>query len=83
MTPEDFQLVHFAVETCLRRSEQFGLRWQDVNFEVKTLTIPLPKGKCTRRVPLSEGALMILRSLDSLLSPFVFPDPCDALKPAR
>jgi integrase len=82
MTPEDWHLAHFAVETCLRRAEQFGLRWQDVNFEAKSLTIPLAKGKRTRRVPLSEQALMILRSLD-MLSPFVFPDPVEPLRPRQ
>jgi integrase len=81
MMPEHWKLVHFAVETCLRRSEQFCLRWQDVNFEAKSVTIPLPKGKRTRRVPLSEEALNILRSLPSLLdSPWVFPSPLDSLK---
>lgn len=82
MTDEEWQRVAFAIETCLRRSEQFGLRWADVNFDSKTLSIPLPKGKRTRRVPLSEGALTILRSLD-LLSPFVFPDPIEPLKPRQ
>jgi integrase len=53
-----------------------------VNFEAKTLTIPLPKGKRTRRVPLSDEALTILRSLD-LLTPFVFPDPMEPLKPRQ
>jgi integrase len=79
MEPEDWRLVHFAVETCLRRSEQFGLRWADINFDAKTITIPLPKGKKTRRIPLSEEALTILRSLD-MLTPFVFPDPTNPLK---
>jgi integrase len=82
MTPKDWALVHFSVETCLRRSEQFGLRWQDVNFEAKAVTIPLPKGKRTRRVPLSDEALTILRSLD-LLTPFVFSDPMEPLKPRQ
>ena len=45
------------------------------------MTIPLPKGSYTRRVPLSDEALEILRSLDSIFnSPWVFANPQDPLK---
>jgi len=82
MEPSAWQEVHFAIETCLRASEQYSLKWSDVSFDSKTLTIPLSKSNKTRRVPLSEQALSILRSLDSALeSPWVFPDPLDSLKP--
>ena len=80
-TPAFWREVKFAVETCLRASEQYGLRWNQVNFDTKLLTIPLPKGNKTRRVPLSEEALRILRSLDSgLESPWVFPSHLDNLQ---
>ncbi len=82
MAPHAWQEVHFAIETCLRASEQFFLRWEHVNFETKVLTIPLSKSKQTRRVPLSDQALSLLRSFDSALeSPWVFPQPHDSLKP--
>ncbi|MGP0594199.1 tyrosine-type recombinase/integrase [Nitrospira sp. T9] len=80
MEPQTWKEVHFAIETCLRASEQYSLKWADVNFESKYLTIPLSKSGKTRRVPLSEQALSILRSLDSLESAWVFPDPIDSLK---
>jgi integrase len=80
--PQAWKEVHFAIETCLRASEQFSLRWEHVNFETKTLTIPLSKSNQTRRVPLSDQALFLLRSFDSALeSPWVFPQPHDSLKP--
>ncbi len=80
--PQAWREVHFSIETCLRASEQFLLRWEHVNFESKVLTIPLSKSNQTRRVPLSDQALVILRSLDSALeSPWVFPQPSDCLKP--
>jgi integrase len=82
MEPQAWKETHFAIETCLRASEQYGLKWSDVNFESQHLTIPVSKSKKTRRVPLSDQALTILRSFDSALeSPFVFPDPLDSLKP--
>ncbi len=81
MDPEEWTLVAFAIETCLRLSEQFALRWNQISFDAKTLTIPLPKGNRTRRVPLSKNALTILRSQGSLLeSPWVFPDALNPLE---
>ncbi len=81
MTPKAWQEVHFAIETCLRASEQFLLRWENVNFETKTLTIPLSKSNQTRRVPISDQALTLLRSFDSALeSPWVFPHSSNAMK---
>jgi integrase len=76
MAPAHWKLVVFAVETGLRREEQFRLRWDQIDMETGILTIPLPKGGKTRHVPLSDGAQTILRSLDSFVgSPWVFSEP--------
>ncbi len=56
MSPQEWNLVAFAVETGLRRGEQFQLRWDQVDMENGVLTIPLPKGGRTRLVPLTEGS---------------------------
>jgi len=78
----DWKIVAFALETGLRRSEQFQLRWDQISFETRTLTLPLPKGGRTRHVPLSMESLSILRSLDSFLhSPWVFPGLRNNLRP--
>lgn len=82
MLPEDWRLVAFAIETGLRREEQFQLRWDRLDLESGVITIPLPKSGKTRHVPLSEGAKSILRSLDSFIrSPWVYPSPKNPLKP--
>jgi integrase len=74
MAPQDWTLVLFAIETGLRREEQFRLRWDQVDLENGVITIPLPKGGRTRHVPLSDTARSVLRSLDSFVrSPWVFP----------
>jgi integrase len=79
---EHWATIAFAIETGLRRSEQFGLRWSHVNLEAEVLTIPLSKIGKTRHVPLSEGALGILRAMESIGgSPWVFPSPKNVLKP--
>ena len=76
-----WHMVAFAVETGLRREEQFQLRWDQVDLETGVVTIPLPKGGKTRHVPLSDQALAILRCFDSFLqSPWVFPSPKDPLQ---
>ncbi|THJ19193.1 MAG: site-specific integrase, partial [Nitrospira sp. CG24E] len=82
MIPEDWKLVAFAIETGLRRGEQFQLQWNQVDLENGVLTLPMPKGGKTRHVPLSEEAKAILRSFDSFLrSAWVFPGLKDATQP--
>ena len=82
MDPKDWQLVALAVETGLRREEQFKLRWEHVDVEVGLLTLPMPKGGKSRYVPLSDQAKRIFRSLDSLFrSPWVYPGIKDETKP--
>ena len=51
MSPTDWLLVAFAVETGLRRQEQLSLRWDQVDMDNCVLTIPLPKGGITHRSP--------------------------------
>jgi integrase len=68
----DWKLVAFAIEPGLRRSEQFGLRWEHISFESQTLTIPMSKSGKTRHVPLSNEAIRIIRTMDTLDSPYVF-----------
>jgi integrase len=82
MPESDWKFVAFAIETGLRRGEQFGLRWDQVDLENGVLTLPLPKGGKTRHVPLSEEAKTILRSFDSFLrSAWVFPGLKDVAQP--
>ena len=81
MKPRDWELLAFAVETGLRRGEQFGLRWSQVDVENKVLSLPMPKGSKSRFVPLSTGACALLTGWDSFTrSAFVFPGK-DPLKP--
>jgi integrase len=81
LTPPEWHVVAFAIETGMRREEQFSLRWDQVDLETGILTIPLPKGGKTRHVPLSDGATAILRAFDSFLhSPWVFASPKNPLR---
>lgn len=63
-----------AVLTGMRKSEQFRLRWTDVDLEQAFLTLRETKSGTVQYVPLTEEGIAILRSLDSWQrSKWVFP----------
>ena len=70
----DWPLVAFALNTGLRRGEQFNLRWENVNLASRVLTIPRSKHGGSRHVQLNDTAMAILRALPSRFhSRWVFP----------
>ena len=82
ISSEGWLRVQFAIETGLRQSEQFGLRWDCVDLERGLLILPMPKQGETHEVPLTEAAKVILRSFESFpASSFVFPAIRDPHKP--
>jgi site-specific recombinase XerD len=66
--------LDLALHTGLRQGEQYGLTWDCVSFERKSLTIPLSKNGETRHVPLNEAALAALEVAKSQRNgqPWVF-----------
>jgi integrase len=69
-----WQLVAIALKTGLRRSEQFTLRWEHVDFRAGVLTVPRSKSGKARHVPMNDDVRAILRALPSrLTSAWVFP----------
>ena len=66
--------VRFAILTGLRRGEQFQLKWADVDFERKVLTIRTTKAGRVQYLLLNEEAFAILKGLTSWKdSTWVFP----------
>jgi integrase len=57
-------LVELALETAMRRGEILNMRWCDVSFEKRTLSIPFTKNGHARTIPLSSDALAILQVLN-------------------
>lgn len=47
-------LVRFAVATGMRRGEIMRLRWDEIDFEARTLHIPVTKNGHARTIPLSR-----------------------------
>ena len=66
-------LVKFALETAMRRGEILGLRWEYVDLQKRIAFIPLTKNGESRTVPLSSGAIELLRALPIDLKGRVFP----------
>lgn len=66
--------ARLAILTGMRKSEQFGLRWTDVDLEQGLITLPQTKAGGVQYVHLNEEAKATLRSLDSWQrSVWVFP----------
>jgi site-specific recombinase XerD len=66
--------LDLALNTGLRRSEQFSLTWSCVDFERRQLTVPRTKNGETRHLPLNDAAIYALRSLHASKNdtPYVF-----------
>ena len=63
-----------ALNTGLRQSNQFQLRWTDVNFDTGTITVRRSKSGEAYHVPMNDDVRAVLRDLPSRLrSEWVFP----------
>lgn len=66
--------LHFLLFTGLRRTEAAQLRWEYVNFEDQTFTIPDTKNSEPHTLPFSDFIeLMLTRRYESRQGDFVFP----------
>lgn len=71
---EDRAMVAVAVHTGLRQSEEFQLKWENVDFATGIITIPESKSGATRRLPMNDTVREVLRTRPSRLkSAYVFP----------
>jgi site-specific recombinase XerD len=61
--PDRLPELELALNTGLRLSEQYTIRWQDVSLVRRTLTIPRSKNGTTRHVSINRGALQALEAL--------------------
>jgi integrase len=59
--PEHRRIATLYLHTGLRRGEMMKLRWGDIDFEARTLTVRAPKNDDDRTIPLSKAAFSILQ----------------------
>jgi len=66
-----------AVNTGMRKSEVFKLRWQNVSFEKREIKIPMSKSGKERRIPINSIVFNLLYTLKAQngQSEYVFPNP--------
>jgi len=55
--------ILLAIESAMRRSELIAMRWDDIDWENSTLSIPKTKNGISRVIPLSQKALITLQSI--------------------
>ena len=68
--------LEFTILTAARSGEALGARWEEIDFQTRTWTVPPErmKGGREHRVPLSERAMSIINELhQARMSEFVFP----------
>lgn len=53
----------FALQTGLRKSEQFGLTWSDIDFHRRVVIVPHPKNDRSREVTMSDTCFKLLQGL--------------------
>jgi integrase len=56
-------ITTLALETAMRLGELLNMRWSDINFQTRTLNIPLTKTDTPRVIPLSAKALATLHAI--------------------
>ena len=73
-------MIIFSVETAIRQGELLATRYDQFNFDKRTLYIPETKNGEPRTIPLSTKAIKVIQSVPRRLDGKVFPLTCDSLK---
>jgi integrase len=66
-------IMKLALLTGMRKSEIFGLKWEDVDLGRDFLFLRDPKGGPSQNIPLGEAARKVILDQKKGESPFVFP----------
>jgi integrase len=74
-------LICLAVETGMRRGELLSMRWSDIDYENRTLHIPVTKNGHPRTIPITDAALDIIEGLtDTKTDERIFPLTIESVK---
>ncbi|OGS70705.1 MAG: hypothetical protein A3F91_09330 [Flavobacteria bacterium RIFCSPLOWO2_12_FULL_35_11] len=59
---EFYAIITLALETAMRQGEILALLWENINWDKRTVFLPITKNGDHREVPLSRAAFTILRT---------------------
>ena len=59
-------LIQLALETAMRRGELLAMKWEHVNFESRTVLIPVTKNGHSRIIPMTSEAIRILKEIQDM-----------------
>ena len=62
--PHHWPDVQLSLNTGMRAGEQFGLKWQDVDFDRRLICLHDTKNGQSRHIPLNNDAVAALRALE-------------------
>lgn len=69
-------IIPMLILTGARKREVLDAKWVDIDFERRVWRIPTTKSGRPRHVPISEGAMRILKSVPRYADcPWIFPNP--------
>lgn len=66
-------IMKMVLLTGMRRGEIFRLRWEDINFVKKIIFIRNANDETDKKIPLNDGAKLLLEGHPRSDSPYVFP----------
>ena len=74
-------IVRFLLLTGARKREALDSRWSDIDWQQRRWTIPTTKAGHPRHIPLSDGALVLLRhqQMKTGDQEWIFPNPATGL----
>ena len=73
-------MFEFSIETAIRKGEMLSLKYNQINFEKRVLTLYDTKNGEDRTIPLSTKAIYVLKSVPRRLDGRIFPMTPDSLK---
>lgn len=78
--PYVIPIVFFALETAMRRGGILSICHRDINYETRTLHIPITKNGHSRTIPLTKRAVEVLKTVTTATQPQPFAISANALR---
>lgn len=67
------QILKIALETGMRRSELMSLEWRDLDLDNRRVHLHITKNSTPRRVPLTQEAVLVFKSIPKTHPDKIFP----------